>query len=241
MSVKPMTSIFESLYAAIPEAIRQQSGKVFYAGRDAFNQPSALYVMGVNPGGDPLALPSHTLSRHSEWVRTEAPANWCAYRDEAWDGRPVGRRGLQPRMLHLYQRLGFDPGAVPASNLIFVRTRRAHHLGQQLPLLAEQCWGFHQRFIALAQPRVILCMGQTVGHYVRRQLQADQFCDEFIERNQRRWRSTRYRTAEGTSVVVASHPSIADWCNPNTDPSALVIQALQESTAARLQSGRDSG
>lgn len=222
-------SLFESVYAAIPEAILQQSGKVFYAGREAFNHPAPLYVMGVNPGGDPLQMLAHTLGDHSEWVRSQAQANWCAYRDEAWDGRPAGTRGLQPRMLHLYQRLGVDPGSVPASNLIFVRSRRAHHLGQQLPVLAEQCWTFHQRFIELARPQVILCLGQTVGRYVRRQLQAEQRCDEFIERNQRRWRSTRYRTVEGTSVVVATHPSIANWCNPDTDPTGLILAALDQS------------
>ena len=45
-------------------------------------------------------------------------------------------------------------------------------------------------------------------------------------RNRRKWRSEAHAGANGLTVVTAKHPSIADWTNPDTDPSGLVRFAL---------------
>lgn len=50
----------EALAEKIPESLLARSGKVFYSGRQAFSKPSPLYVLGVNPGGDPAHYESET-------------------------------------------------------------------------------------------------------------------------------------------------------------------------------------
>jgi hypothetical protein len=51
----------------------------------------------------------------------------------------------------------------------------------------------------------------------------------FIEQNARRWRNSAYTSDNGITVVIATHPSIADWTNPATDPSQLVARSLHSS------------
>ena len=62
--------------------------------------------------------------------------------------------------------------------------------------------------IARLQPSVVVCFGQTAGNYVRRRLFASQEIDEFVEQNNRRWRSSAYVGVGGIKVVVASHPAL---------------------------------
>ena len=37
----------------VPESYLDRSGAVFYSGRRAFSQPSDLYLLALNPAGDP--------------------------------------------------------------------------------------------------------------------------------------------------------------------------------------------
>lgn len=62
---------------------------------------------------------------------------------------------------------------------------------------------------------------------MRQKLGANTLTAEFIEKNNRRWRSQAFTNSHGIAVVVATHPSIADWTVHNTDPTLLVMQALK--------------
>ena len=86
---------------------------------------------------------------------------------------------------------------------------------------------FHQQVLSMLRPRVVVCFGQTAGRYVRRRLGANELIGGFVENNDRRWRSSAYTGTGGIKVVVATHPSIADWRNPATDVTPLVQEALQ--------------
>jgi hypothetical protein len=159
-------------------------------------------------------------------VRNFLPDDWSAYRDEVWKGFPPGTYGMAPRVLHFFAQMHLNPGFVPCSNLVFIRSRREGDLGPQLQALADQCWPFHASVIELLQPRVILCLGGKAGNYVRRKLGANTLHAEFVEQNNRRWRSQVFTSDTGRKVVVATHPSIADWTAPTTDPTGLVRRAL---------------
>jgi uracil DNA glycosylase superfamily protein len=217
----------ESLSQFIPDEIRHRSGKVFYSGRNAFATESPLYILGVNPGGDPEGHASETVASHSEQVLRSLPADWSAYRDERWKGASPGTFGMQPRVLHLFAALGLQAGQVPCSNLVFVRSAREADMGRELAILAERCWRFHEAVIQRVKPRAILCFGKTAGKYVRGKIGATILVGEFIETNARNWRSQFFRNAEGLGVVVATHPSIADWTALATDPTNLVREALK--------------
>ncbi|WP_156406234.1 uracil-DNA glycosylase family protein [Hydrogenophaga sp. Root209] len=118
-------------------------------------------------------------------------------------------------------------GKVPASNLIFVRSRREEFIKEVKSGLAALCWPFHAQVIAELRPRVVLCLGATAGNFVRERLLATRLVGQFIEVNNRRWKSQVFDGTSGLKVVVAMHPSIADWCAAATDPSALVEAALR--------------
>ena len=66
------------------------------------------------------------------------------------------------------------------------------------------------------------------GKYVRGKIGANTLHSEFVEQNNRHWRSQVFTSALGVKVVVATHPSIADWTTPATDPTPLIGQALRD-------------
>lgn len=211
----------------IPVSLLAKSGKVFYSGRNAFSYPSSLYVLGVNPGGDPADHETETIESHTQTVLHGKAADWSEYRDESWEKAPPGTYGMAPRVLHLFKELGISPGSIPCSNLVFVRSRREGDLKANMSSLADQCWSFHDYVIERLHPRIILCFGKTSGNYVRNKVSANKFIGEFVENNKRRWRSQEFSNAKGLTVIVATHPSIADWTAPSTDPTQLVRDSLQ--------------
>jgi len=211
----------------IPDSIQHESGKVFYSGRVAFSKAAPLYVLGVNPGGSPENHINETVRNHTQQVMTVLPADWSAYRDESWEGCRPGTYGMAPRILHLFRRLGLSPGAVPSSNLFFVRSSREAHTKARQAELSDICWPFHQKVISGLQPKAILCLGATAGQYVCQKIGANRLVDTFIEQNNRKWTSRVYENSSGMRVVIATHPSIADWCTVETDPTGLVEDALK--------------
>lgn len=134
---------------------------------------------------------------------------------------------MAPRVLHLFASLGLSPSEVPCSNLVFARSRREGDMGDEMTFLADLCWPFHAWAIQRMRPRAILCFGKTAGMYVRRKVGANMLHAEFVENNNRRWRSQTFAGNTGLKVVVATHPSIADWRAASTDPTELVRQAMQ--------------
>jgi hypothetical protein len=217
----------EEFAKRIPSELLSSSGKVFYSGRIAFRTQFSLYVIGVNPGGDPPNHQKETVGNHTAKVLRSYPDDWSAYRDESWEGKLPGTYGMAPRVLHLFNRLGLNPGEVPSSNLVFVRSRREEKINRKEMLsLADLCWPFHELVIQKLKPRVILCLGGTAGTYVRGKFRANKLFGEFIENNNRKWRSKAFENISGMRVVAATHPSIADWTTIETDPSQLVRKTM---------------
>ena len=220
--------MIEDFAKMIPPELLNQSGSVFYSGRDAFSKESNLYILGINPGGDPIDQAKETLSWHTNKVLHEKPSDWSAYRDDSWLGASPGSWGMQPRVLHLLKNIDTHPGSVPASNIVFQRSCRESSINGNMRDLAEICWPFHRAVIEKTNPRAILCFGKTAGKFVCEKIGANRQVDEFIEKNNRHWRSQTFINIHGIKVVVATHPSIANWCATSTDPSILVKRALEE-------------
>ncbi|WP_339143537.1 hypothetical protein [Croceitalea sp. MTPC5] len=149
-------------------------------------------------------------------------SNWSEYRDESWGGKKPGTNRLQPRLLHLLEILEFNPAQIPASNVVFVRTRREKGLSKNFTELANLCWPFHEYVIQTQKIKNILCFGKTAGGFVRKKLEAHIFQDEFIEQNKRKLKTQIFSNPDKINVIVATHPSIANWCNRSTDPSNLI-------------------
>lgn len=222
--LEPEKAINEAL-DALPKALRVRSGSVFYTGKDAFKGNRAVYLLGLNPGGNPEAQSANTVAKHIEEFRARA-VPWSAYADDRWEGAAPGTWGMQPRVLHMLAGLGLDPRLTPASNLIFVRSRGEADLKTEKAELLRYCWPVHRAVIDSLQVRAIICFGSTAGRWTREQLRANELLDQFIEKNGRRWKSEAHRAASGHVVVTTTHPGRVDWRNPDADPTPMIRRVL---------------
>ncbi len=209
----------------LPPDLLARSGSVFYTGKEAFRGERPVYFLGLNPGGDPVAQQANSVARHIDAfrIRTEP---WSAYADERWEGAAPGCWGMQPRVLHMLRALEMGPQLVPASNVVFVRSRGEADLRHGKRDLLNACWPVHQAVIDSLGTRVVACFGRTAGEWVRERLGAHALIDRFREDNRRGWRSETHCAADGRSVVTLTHPGRADWRNPKADPTDLVRRAI---------------
>jgi hypothetical protein len=139
--------------------LADMSGALLYSSI-ATLAPGKLYVLGYNPGGDPLAETDNTaiqLAKHAK----KRP-DWNEYIDGDWKpgGRlcAVGGAPMQKRVRHLITALGSSVQEVCASNLIFVRSRVPGHLTNQARL-AQSCCPVHQFILNHVRPAAILSIG----------------------------------------------------------------------------------
>jgi hypothetical protein len=218
--------MLEALLGRVDPSLYARSGRVFYSGRSAFSRPNDLYILGLNPGGNPEKQQGETIERDIREARTR-PADWSAYLDEGWLGKSPGGHGMQPRVRHLLGRLDRNPHSVPASNVVFVRTSWESGLEGQKQALLDACWPVHEATIDALGIKTILCFGGTASSWVRERMGAyAEPVDVFVEKNERKWASCAYLAPEGRCVITLTHPSIAKWDAPNTDPTPLVERML---------------
>jgi hypothetical protein len=215
-------NMIEEFAKLIPAELKDLSGAVFYSGRNAFQGKKVLYIIGLNPGGSEEKQKDSTIFWHTEETLTKKSADWSEYTDEFWGGPLRGGSGLQPRIRHLLNKLNLSPNEVPASNICFVRSSREKMISDKLSYYTELCWPFHEKVINDLEIKVILCFGKRAGSIVRNKIHANIYMDHFVEQNNRKWETQVYKNTKGQIVIVATHPSIADWTNPKTDPSEVV-------------------
>ena len=226
--------MIENFEKLIPKSQRKRSGKAFYSGRRAFEAQSDLYIIGLNPGGKPKDYQKETVRRHTRGVLHNKPTNWSAYKDEAWGNQAKGEDVHQRRVRYLFRKLKLNARKVPASNLIFPRSQSKKKLKGDFKELACECWPFHEAVIKQLEVRVVVCLGKDVGKWVCDHLDARAPIDEFVEiYPKRRWKSHTHKNASGLTVVTLTHPSNADWTNPNADPTGLVVNALNKTRRRR--------
>lgn len=223
-SISGNTNI-DALLVGLDPSILERSGSVFYSGRAAFSAKCPIYILGLNPGGDPEAKRDETISADMAQFRDQS-ADWSAYLDESWEGRRPGTQGMQPRVLHLIETLGLHPHRVPASNVVFVRSRTEAQLDHEKETLLRAFLPIHRVVIAATDPKVLVCFGATAGKWMRDAFNANLLIDEYRENNYRGWKSQCHIAADGRMVATLSHPSRANWCNPDSDPSILIKRAL---------------
>jgi uracil-DNA glycosylase family 4 len=222
-----MSGSVQELMRLVPTDLYDHSGRVFYSGKHAFSNKGSVYLIGKNPGGDPALQSEETISSCIKFIIDEAPDRWSAYCDESWTGRPVGKAKLQLGVQHLLSKIGLSPREVPASNLIFVRSRQSNHIDRDIERrLIDICWPFHAAVIRLLQPKAVICFGVETGQIVRRKLGAEQELGRCSERNRRRWTSYAWSTSEGLPVFGLTHPGRASWLSASADPSELVVSVL---------------
>ena len=221
----------------IPESLKQKTGYVFFSGRTAFSKQSDLYILGINPGGeDPTDTPDTSLDSRIKEVLYNKKDDWAALKDGCWCGRCEGlpcTHFLQRNLRHLIKQAGMNPRDVPVSEVVFRTSRGLATLDGKYEDYADLCWSFHEAVLEKLGVRVVVCYGKPSGEYVRQRLDATEKVDEFIvplgETGKRKSRAFSYRNTDGIAVVNLWFPGNGQpyWINPKTDPTGLVLDALQ--------------
>lgn len=137
--------------------ILDMSGRVLYSAAETL-KPYPLYLLGHNPGGSPENPAFDTIRSSLDLLPSKTTNN---YLDESWAGCDVGRSRLQTRVCGLLEALGHEPRDVPASNLVFVRSRDAGT--SQLDRFADVCWPVHEQILAIVRPKVVIVFGNSAG------------------------------------------------------------------------------
>jgi hypothetical protein len=134
--------------------ILDRSGAILFSGVETLC-PGSVYLIGLNPGGDPRRHRSQTIRQ----VLEDLPARYENDYYFRWGNRPQGESTLQRRVRRLADMLDVELQAVCATNLIFVRSRDARSCGY--PELAEQCWPVHRAILDIVQPKLVVCFGNS--------------------------------------------------------------------------------
>ncbi|MBA4789299.1 MAG: uracil-DNA glycosylase family protein [Rhizobiales bacterium] len=215
-----MTNCFNDLIKNINKDLLDKSGSVFYTGADAFSKKSRFYILGSNPGGCPEKLSEFTIRKNiSEYYDKRS---YSAFEDESWNSSDVGGSPVQRRVRYLLSKIEISPKSVPASNVIFVRSKREKDLSSEREYFLDMCWPFHKAVIDRLEVEIVICMGRVAGRWVRTMLGANDYVGCFREKNLRGWKSEIYANSAGVYVLGLTHPSVADWCSAPADPSPLL-------------------
>ena len=83
--------MIEEFAELIPAEFMERSGAAFHSGRLAFSRSRDLYVLGLNPGGDPQSHKPLTIKANMERALGSETSDWSAYLDECWEPSNRGR------------------------------------------------------------------------------------------------------------------------------------------------------
>jgi hypothetical protein len=153
-----LTSFVEDARVTLAPVLGRAGGILYSAAKTL--RPGQLYIMGLNPGGNPENSQPHNIGKSLD----QLPQRTCnAYIDEAWDSRArqleKGQAPLQRRIAFLAQSFGCALEDVCATNLIFMQTRSARDLDFNRD--AERCWPVHEMMLAMVRPKLILAFGNS--------------------------------------------------------------------------------
>lgn len=137
-----------------------------------------IYLVGLNPGGDPTKTNFETEDAIITFkhFKNAFGYNYSAYLDECWGNSASelqkGKALHQLRVVDLIGHVSKYLGAfrsvrdVFAANLIFFRTKGKNELTELLEKakkaqILDYCWKWHVRFLEVVRPKIILCNGNA--------------------------------------------------------------------------------
>jgi hypothetical protein len=222
----------EEFLKYIPKELLKESGEVFYSGKNAFSGKKPIYILGINPGGSKENHPNETVEKQAKKALniSKKEYDWSEYKDGEWEGRPKGLHVFQKRMKELFEiKLQLNLYKIPASNLVFARSTREKELNKALfKKYSELCWTeFHEKVIKKLDIKIVICLGNTPGNFVRKKLNMIKFVDDWTENNNRKWRTKIYENDAKQKVIIIPHPSVSDWTTDECDPSEIISRFIK--------------
>jgi hypothetical protein len=225
--------MLEELFKQIPKKLLKESGEVFYSGKNAFTGKKKIYILGINPGGSKENHKDDTIEKQAKKTLniSKKNPNWSEYKDGQWEGKESGSHVFQIRINKLLEeKLKLSPYEIPASNLVFVRSPREGKLDKKLyKEYAELCWSnFHEKIVSKLDVKIIICLGNTPGNFVRKKLNMKKDpIDSWEENNNRKWKTKIYENDKKQKVIILPHPSVSDWTTKECDPSKIILKHIR--------------
>lgn len=211
----------------------KRPGSVLYNGWNTLCPNHGLYIMGLNPGGDPDQIKTSVVG---SLLDERLNDNFCSYKDECWrkscradcpNRNHYGDRPHQKRVVELAKALGYNNVRdVFAANVIFVRSKNQNDLDERERLF-DKCWPIHQIFLSIVEPKIILCLGNgersSAFAFLKEKLKAKEshvgnvkvFLGEIPLANGKTIRSR---------IIGVRHPS-RPWFNPVRDLTLFLENA----------------
>lgn len=208
----------------------------FYSNPDRTLRESTLYIVSQNPGGKAAAIPSQTRDKPLDHPpRAASRTDWCKILDESWgeDGT-----NYQRNLKWLADRL-LDSGSEAlrttfCTNAVFARgDLTANGAGAAL---WSACRPWHQAWLGVVKPRVLLCLGnaEEMSSYtwLTRLVEVQRQLPDTPTYN----RSFRLKACEGllngSPVLVLGTPHPARW-HPSRSEGAITEVMRLLRTAGR--------
>lgn len=180
------------------------SGAVLYTGEQNLRQ-GPVYLLGLNPGGDSGGSLRESIA--------SARTGHNAYTDEPWANRrasyKTGQAPLQLRVKRLCEQMGLEVAKVPASNLVFTRSRNTGaHLGFDEAL--DLCLPAHKIFMDTIRPSFLMTFGAL--RYFERA--SDELQVERRDARYGNWSAYRGRARLlGHELAFGNVPHMSYWDN----------------------------
>ena len=215
--------------AMIPPELIEENGAAFISGAASFGRQHPLMIVSANPGGDIESHAGWSIRYDCETVRDFWPEDCHGYIDGyRWPDSQIRHWTGGARVAHLVANIGYNLREVPTQHLVFLRSSRLSALHANYEDAVSLCWPVMAVRIEEWRPRVIIALGGKAGDSVLARLGGGELTHEFTEDNARHWKSRLCRSSAGPRLAVLTHPGIADWTAPSTDPSDLIRMALED-------------
>lgn len=176
------------------------SGEVLYSAASTL-QSGDVYLLGINPGGDPDKQATKTIKDSLSELPTRTKNAYLV----KWRDRDPGKAPIQRRVQWLLDALGHELSNVAASNLVFVRSKDASGIIQKY---AGLCWPVHVRIIEIVRPKYIITFGQGVFEYLRQRMPVGVESQHPAKHGS--WMCRRFDSIDGCRVVGLPHLSRYD-------------------------------
>ncbi|PYR15526.1 MAG: hypothetical protein DMF94_31675 [Acidobacteria bacterium] len=202
--------------------IIDRRGNILYSSC-ATLRPGTVYLLGLNPGGDPHD-PRHQEQTIDSALRALPSKRENEYLDVSWREqgirRAAGQSNLQRRVQRLAEMLNLDLRDMCAANLIFARSANAET--SDYSELAPICWPVHELILGLVQPRLIIAFGNSgVSPYAFLLSKLTPASETMFPSGHGSWRCRAF-TAGGMRVAglphlsryaIDRHPPVGKWLN----------------------------
>ena len=133
----------------------EAGGSVLFNGWSTLRE-GPLYLMGLDPGGDPEQGDYMTIGQQLD----NMGCHYSTYETEEWEWRghllAPGQHPHQKRVRAICAVCKLKAHDVFAANAIFKRSRDTKGVDWTM---WPACWLVHQWFLSIVQPRLVICLG----------------------------------------------------------------------------------